>query len=366
MKLPKHDLPRSITWYTFTLPYITDPHKYFFIRERSIGRIVQILRIFKRKVCEFFSHSGAPALSSGDSVFLAGQSAARQVRGIEKLDSLWDAEFRVSSQWGEDGIIEWLVHNLNDMPETFMEFGVENYCEANTRFLLQHRNWRGLVIDGSGENVDYIRQDPISWRHDLTAVFAFVTRDNINSIISGAGFEGELGILSIDIDGVDYWIWEAIDCVNPHILIVEYNSVFGDRVALSVPYRPDFVRGRAHYSNLYYGLSIRAAEFLAAKRGYSFVGTNSAGSNAFFVRNDRVKEILKRVVRVKDRPARFRESRAVNGVLTFVTPAERASVIAHLPVVDVSTNLILPLGQMGELYSPIWKASLVGQLAEAR
>jgi hypothetical protein len=327
---------------------------------------MQALKIFKRKVSAYFSWSSPRVVSKGDAVFIAGQSAARQVRGIEKLDSLWEAEFRVSSQWGEDGIVEWLVHHLGDMPETFIEFGVENYCEANTRFLLQHRNWRGLVIDGSGKYVDYIRQDPISWRHDLTAVSAFVTRDNINSIISGAGFEGELGILSVDIDGVDYWVWEAIHCVNPHILIIEYNSVFGDRLALSVPYKPDFIRGHAHHSNLYYGLSIKAAEFLAGKRGYSFVGTNSAGSNAFFVRNDRVNEILKRVARVKARPARFRESRAVDGSLTFVTPADRASIIAHLPVVDVSTNVQLPLGQMGELYSPLWQASLVGQSAEVK
>ena len=324
------------------------------------------MKIFKRKLCKYFSRSNPPVEHRGDPVFLAGQSAARQIRGIGKLDSLWEAEFRVSSQWGEDGIIEWLVHHLRDIPETFVEFGVENYCEANTRFLLQHRNWRGLVIDGDQKNVDYIRQDPISWRHDLTSISAFITRDNINAIISGAGFEGQLGILSVDIDGVDYWVWEAIHCVKPHILIVEYNSVFGDRLTLSVPYRADFMRGHAHHCNLYYGLSIKAAEFLAAKRGYSFVGTNSAGSNAFFVRNDRVTEILKRVARVKDRPARFRESRAANGMLTFVAPADRASIIAHLPVVDVSTNVKLPLGQMGELYSPLWQAALVGQSAEAR
>jgi hypothetical protein len=297
--------------------------------------------------------------------FLAGETAARQVRGLEKLRSLCDAEFRVSSQWGEDGIIEWLVHRLANIPETFVEFGVENYREANTRFLLQHRNWRGLVIDGSDDHVDFIRRDRISWRHDLTSVASFITRENINSIISGAGFSGEIGILSVDIDGVDYWVWEAIDCIKPQIIIVEYNSAFGDVLPLTVPYAPDFVRMRAHYSNLYYGLSIRAAEHLAGSRGYTLVGTNRMGSNAFFVRNDRAGEIVGRLDGVLDRPSRFREGRAADGGLNFTPPASRAAVLADLAVVDVSTMAQIRLGQAGELFSSRWRALLSGQSLES-
>jgi len=293
--------------------------------------------------------------------FLVGETAARQVRGLEKLRSLCDAEFRVSSQWGEDGIIEWLVHQLDNIPETFVEFGVENYLESNTRFLLQHRNWRGLVIDGSENHIDFIRTDRISWRHDLTAIASFITRENINSILSGAGFSGEIGILSIDIDGVDYWVWEAIDCVNPQVIIVEYNSVFGDMLPLTVPYAPDFARTQAHHSNLYYGVSVRAAQHLAGKRGYTLVGTNKTGSNAFFVRDDRAGEILKRLDAVEDRPSRFRESQGTDGGLTFTPPASRVAIVANLPVVDVSTGSQLRLGQAGELFSPRWQALLAGQ-----
>jgi hypothetical protein len=292
--------------------------------------------------------------------FLAGETAARQVRGLEKLRSLCDAEFRVSSQWGEDGIIEWLVHQLGNIPETFIEFGVENYRESNTRFLLQHRNWRGLVIDGSDAHVDFIRRDRVSWRHDLTAVASFITRENINSIISGAGFSGEVGILSVDIDGVDYWVWEAIECVSPQVIVVEYNSSFGDVFPLTVPYAPDFVRMQAHHSNLYYGLSIRAAHHLAGKRGYTLVGTNRMGSNAFFVRNDRADKILKRIDVVLDRPSRFRESRGADGRLNFTPPASRNAILADLSVVDVSTMLQMRLGQAGELFSSRWQALLSG------
>jgi hypothetical protein len=315
------------------------------------------------KVRQYFRQEDSYEAQREDQALLTGQMAAKQIRQLEKLEHLWDAEFRVSSQWGEDGIIEWLVHHLGDMPEVFVEFGVQNYCESNTRFLLQHRNWRGLVIDGSEMHVDYIRQDRISWRHDLTAVASFITRDNINSIISGAGFQGELGILSVDIDGVDYWVWEAIQCVNPQILIVEYNSALGDLLPLTVPYAADFVRTRAHHSNLYYGMSIRAAVFQANRRGFTLVGTNSAGNNAFFVRNDRAEAVLKRLDAVQDRPSRFRESRAANGALTFASPADRASVIAHLPVIDVATQARMALCEAGALYSPRWQALLNGQSA---
>jgi hypothetical protein len=314
----------------------------------------------KRKFLDFLSRALLPRADHyGDVSFLTGEIAARQVRSIEKLRTLCDAEFCVSSQWGEDGIIEWLVHHLGDLPETFIEFGVENYIESNTRFLLKHRNWRGLVIDGSRTNVERIRSDPISWRHDLTAIASFITRENINSIISDSGFSGQLGILSIDIDGVDYWIWEALNCVNPIILIVEYNSVFGDVVPLTVPYKSDFIRSHAHHSNLYYGLSIRAAEHLAGERGYTLVGTNRAGSNAFFIRNDRVHEILQRVDLVQDRPSRFRESRGPDGQLNFVRPFERLSVVANMPVVHAVTNAEHRLEHAGELFSSRWRALLL-------
>lgn len=291
--------------------------------------------------------------------FLAGVNASHQLKVMLPISHLSDAEFRVSSQWGEDGIIEWLIQNLINIPEIFIEFGVENYRESNTRFLLQHRNWRGLVIDGNNDNIKYIKNDPISWRHDLTAVPAFITRDNINTIISNAGFSGEIGLLSIDIDGVDYWVWEAIDCVNPLIIIVEYNSAFGDLLPISIPYNKSFVRHQAHFSGLYYGLSIRAADHLAKIRGYKFVGTNKAGNNAFYIRDDRAQEILDKVISVCDRPSRFRESRNKNGKLSYLSPDKRASSIAHLTVVDVVKNDQFILGKYN-LFSESWLSMLSG------
>jgi hypothetical protein len=103
-------------------------------------------------------------------------------------------------------------------------------------------------MDGSEHYVSCIRNEQIYWRHDLTAFACFVSRENINSIFEGAGFGGRIGVLSVDVDGNDYWIWEAITSVDPALVIVEYNGIFGSCEAVTIPYQADFARQNAHYS----------------------------------------------------------------------------------------------------------------------
>lgn len=254
-----------------------------------------------------------------------------------EVNSLQDAEFQVYSQWGEDGILQYLTRSVDLPNKVFVEFGVETYREANTRWLLTEHGWKGMVIDGSDANVDAIRSDSIYWKQDLRAVSSFITRDNINELISGAGIEGEIGLLSVDIDGVDYWVWEAITAVNPAIVVAEYNSLFGSERAVTVPYRPDFVRQEAHYSWSYYGASLRALELLGKKKGYSLVGSNSAGNNAFFVRDDLLREPLRKVTAAEAYVQRsFREARNEEGELLFPTFEEEAALIADLPLVEIT------------------------------
>jgi hypothetical protein len=245
-------------------------------------------------------------------------------------------EFTVYSQWGEDGIIQRLIREVPIRRRIFVEFGVENYRESNTRFLLVHDNWSGLVIDGSEANVRTIRSDEIYWRYNLKAENAFITRENINELISRNGIEGEIGLLSVDIDGNDYWVWEAITTVSPAIVIAEYNHRFGKDRAVTTPYRPDFVRTQAHHSTVYYGASLRALYLLGKNKGYVFVGCNSSGNNAFFVRRDlmpsRIKECTVEEAFVA---AQFREARDSHGQLEFRSPSEEHRLIESLPVVDV-------------------------------
>jgi hypothetical protein len=284
-------------------------------------------------------------------LLLLGQMAALQVADRKRIRHLGDVEFRVCSQWGEDGIIAWLCCMLPDMPRRFIEFGVESFAEANTRFLLESRGWSGLILDGSATSMNALRQHELYWRHDLTAVPAFVTAQNINTLITENNFGGEIGILSVDIDGNDYWVLDAIDCVNPAIIICEINGVFGDLRACTVPYQPDFQRLAAHYSGQYFGCSIAAARRLCARKGYSFIGTNTNGVNAFFVRDDLAPPILAAIEEKRVWAPRHRDARDRAGRLDFTRGIRRYDLVADMPVVDLETETLVPLRSLAPLYS---------------
>ena len=285
---------------------------------------------------------------------LNGQIAARQLRSMKKITTLEDVEFRVHSQWGEDGIIEWLVQQMPGIDRSFVEFGVENFGEANTRFLLRNRGWRGLIMDGTAANMQHVKSETLYWMHDLLAVEAFITAENINQLITDNGFSGELGILSVDIDGNDYWVLEAIDCVNPAILILEYNGVLGDQHAITVPYDAGFERLAAHHSGQYFGASVKAMIQLAKEKGYTFIGTNSNGVNAFFVRDDLAPPIVGAIENIKMWPPRHRDSRDGNGVLIYARGLDKAKQIEGLPVHNLENGNVQSILSLGQLYSDEW------------
>ncbi len=307
------------------------------------------------------AHRAAPAgmgprATTERDLLLAGRIAAFEVARRERIRSLADIEFRVFSQFGEDGIIEWLCSRLPDIPRRFVEFGVETYEQANTRFVMANRGWRGLIID-SGDGHLAATRGP-AWRHDLTAAVGFVTAENIDGLIRANGFAGEIGLLGVDIDGNDYWVLKAIESVRPWIIVCEMNAVFGDRHAITVPYRPDFDRQAAHFSRLYFGASVVALTELCAGKGYRFIGSASSGVNAFFVRDDVAGPVLSAIDVVRAWPSHHRESLDAEGRKTLIRGPARADVIAALPVVDVRTGATVPLGSLAPLYSEAWLADM--------
>ena len=277
---------------------------------------------------------------------LAAKLMANQVAAMAAGSDIIDAEFKVFSQNGEDGILQYLINNIAIEDDTFVEFGVSNYQEANTRFLLLNNNWKGLVLDGSSENINAIKKEELYWKHDLNAGQHFITRDNINSIILGAGISGDIGLLSVDIDGNDYWVWQAIDVVQPRIVVCEYNSVFGCDYPISVPYDEKFQRAQAHHSCLYFGASLPALCHLAEQKGYDFVGSNSTGINAFFIRSDLDHGLKKLSAKEGYVKSRHRESRDVQGNLTFVSGDARLDLIADMEVINVENNDVRTLGSI--------------------
>ncbi|MCK9688738.1 hypothetical protein [Scleromatobacter humisilvae] len=271
-----------------------------------------------------------------DNALLLGRLASDMVRSKKNLH---EAEFRVFSQFGDDGIIQWLVHNLEFPDKTFVEFGVEDYLESNTRFLLVNNNWSGLAMDGSAANIERIKSSDYFWRHSLRAEVAFIDAENVDRFLPAE----PIGILHIDIDGMDYWVWKATTSA-PVVCIIEFNSVFGSERAITVPYDPAFQRGKAHHSFLYGGASLLALCDLAAQKGYAFIGCNSAGNNAYFVRRDKLNDTVRETTAEAGFvESKFRESRDGAGRLNYLEGTQRLEAIRGLPVYNVRTGHVEPL-----------------------
>lgn len=277
---------------------------------------------------------------TNDEKVLFGKILVNQILSKE-LSSLKDVEFKIFSQFGDDGIIQWLINNIEIDNEFFVEFGVENYKEANTKFLMFNNNWSGFVMDGSSDNIENLKKQDYFWKYNLIAKDVFITKDNINNLLLEQNINPNIGLLHIDLDGNDYYIFNEINCINPNILILEYNSLFGIDREISVPYREDFNRTKAHYSNLFFGASLKALYSLAYKKGFIFIGCNQAGNNAYFVRKDKMNSKIKEVS-LEDGYvlSKFRESRDINGNLNFLNKSQAYEEIKGHLVYNTSTKKI--------------------------
>ena len=200
------------------------------------------------------------------------------------------SEFKVFSQNGEDGILLYIFSAIGTFNRSFVEFGFGDGKECNTANLSINYGWKGLLMDCGEENVAGARRyydacvqpDPAKVR----IVQCFISAENIEQVLSENGVEGEIDLLSIDIDGNDFWVWKAIRNVNPRVVVVEYNASFGPERSLTVKYDPEFDRHRKHASGLYHGASLAALTKLAHDKGYRLVGCDSQGVNAFYVRDE--------------------------------------------------------------------------------
>lgn len=274
-------------------------------------------------------------------MLIHGRLLSESIRSQKRIASLSEVEFRVFSQWGDDGIIQWLAGVLEFPSKTFVEFGVANYRESNTRFLMMNDNWSGLVMDGSESNVEQIVNSEYFWKYQLTARAVFIDTDNINNLLRASRIGKEVGILHVDLDGNDYWTWKAINVVDPIVAILEYNSVFGIHRSITIPYAKDFNRTKAHYSNLYWGASLRALCQQSMSKGYAFIGCNSAGNNAYFVRRDKLNGSVREVsVEHGYVLSSFRESRDREGRLTYLAGNDRMGAIKGMPVHNIETGQI--------------------------
>ncbi len=204
---------------------------------------------------------------------------------LDQKTAMRNAEFKVYSKNGGDGLLLYIFSKVRVTNRTFVEIGVQDGRECNTANLSLNFSWQGIIIDANKEWIESARlfygEKLRKKAGNVKAVPCFVTAENVNQLLLGQGFQGEIDLLSIDIDGNDYWVWKAIDAVNPRIVVVEYNASLG-LGSITIKYNPNF-----HYQrDLYFGASLLALAKLAKEKGYILVGCDSYGHDAFFVRKD--------------------------------------------------------------------------------
>ena len=212
--------------------------------------------------------------------------------------SINDAEEKIFSQNGEDGIIDYILEIINVKDPKFVEIGVEDYIESNTRLLYHIRNSQGLIVDQTID-INKLSKNLELWKGRLKVLKKAVTPKNINEIINYENFNKDLDLFSIDIDGLDFWVIKELPTNFAKICIAEYNPLFGSEYEVTVPNIENFNRTNYHYSNLCWGVSLKGLINLMNEKNFVFLGTNNLKNNAFFVNKD-YEQLFKKVILEKN------------------------------------------------------------------
>lgn len=201
--------------------------------------------------------------------------------GMEDRINLFEKKIR--SQNGEDGIIGEIFARIGTLKKYAVEFGVQDGMECNAAYLFLDKKWSGLMIEGSKKNYKRLRSNYANHK-SVKTIHEFVTRENITSIFRKMNVPVEFDLLSIDIDGNDYWVWAALFQYKPRVVVIEYNASYPPPKKMVIKYNPKFTWDGTSY----FGASLTSLSELGKKLGYSLLGTDSIGVNAFFIRNDLV------------------------------------------------------------------------------
>jgi len=258
-----------------------------------------------------------------------------------KIKTFSETGYKVFSQNGEDGFIDYLLFSLNITKPKFVEIGIGTYKECNTRFLFERIAPEGLVIDYIEDLEKKIKKNIRFWKGDLTVINQLVDPDNIITILEKNNFHTGTDLFSLDIDGIDYWILDKLPENFSKICVIEYNSVFGDELEITIPNKKNFTRKEYHFSHLCYGVSLKALIKKMSEKGFIFVGSNELNNNAFFVQkkyqNNLNIDLPDTSYLKKFTNSNIRESRDRNGNLNYLRKEERLKAIENCEVIDLSS-----------------------------
>lgn len=251
------------------------------------------------------------------------QEALADAPGLDRYEYSW------LSQNGEDGVIRYLFDVIGYESRWLVEFGF-GAKQCNALRLIVHENFRGLLMDGSEENVDFFNH--AAWKlglEDVSAVQTFITRDNLEHLITSNGVPKEIDFLSLDVDGNDYWFWQTLECISPRVVCIEYNAGLGPDWSCTVPYDDEFERYAKHPSGFFHGASLVALEKLGKEKGYYLIGCDLTGTNAFFLRDDvRVEGVPALTAREAFRPH-------ANWLGRGITEEQQLEIMRSMPYVEV-------------------------------
>jgi hypothetical protein len=251
-----------------------------------------------------------------------------RVQKIVPYQAICDAGFRVYSQFEEDGIILYVLTMIGFETRRVVEICAGNGEECMATNLILNHGFEGFLFDGHPANVSHAQEFFRSKRDCLlqhpVVRQAWVTAEDINAILEQAGCVGEVDILSLDIDGNDFWVWKAINIIRPRLIVVETHNVAPSDRSITIPYRPDFNYHKSPAED-FRGASLLAMVRLGRQRGYRLIGAHRHGFNAFFLRNDIGTELFPEVsvASVHDNP------------FTRWSQATRWPQVKELPWVDI-------------------------------
>lgn len=255
----------------------------------------QKIKNLQRKIIKNFSRSlfdeYLTALSRQEQILLF----LKYKQIVETQDKGLDFElvgFDLYSPTYEDGILLYIFSLAGMTSKKCVDIGAGSIEGSTVANLIVNHGFTGLLIDGSSKDIQRVKEYYANHRETKfsppLAVSTMVTVENVNTLLKENNFVGEIDLLCLDIDGVDYWILKEIDVVSPRVVVVEYQDILGPDRAWTVPYKSDF---NVHdypanrQANNYCGASLRAFVNLSKRKGYRLVGCNKGGWNAFFVRD---------------------------------------------------------------------------------
>lgn len=271
--------------------------------------------------------------------YLLGVATIKSQRSCyPNLSDIRQAEVRVFSQNGEDGILDFIFEKLRLVKPSILEIGVGDFSECNSKFANFFRG-SGVYLVDSNEGLGQLNDRYRSRRINSQFFFEQIWIDaaNAKEVFSRAKAKlGTIDVLSIDIDGNDFWVLQQIPLDDLQVIVVEYNPSLSDSGPITVVYDANFDRTTKHYSWKYYGATLEAFQNFLQGKGFHLIGATSQGTNAFFIKSDFVslfRDVVKNASEYKNMDSR--EARNKDGTLSYIDIHSEREMLKTLPFIEV-------------------------------